>query len=178
MPYASSDFSTSLTLLVYGGIALVLIILVTILILRFLRRTTTGTTYDTIAQLDITAKGVQLTQEEKARIRAAQARLIARTTEEQARRRQLTPATLLADPEVLRLKEQARIAREEKRQLSDQGNLAQLEANHRITAPPSEVEPVELPPDVIKMAELGLITAEELDNIRERIRQKKSQLTG
>jgi hypothetical protein len=178
MPYAFSEFSNSLTLLVYGGVAIVLVIIVSILSLRLFRGSSSGGGYDTIAQLDLTAKAVQLTQEEKARIRAAQARLIARTAEEQTRRRQVTPATLLADPEVLRLEEQARLAREEKRQLSGQGYLAQLEAQHRITPPSQEADPVELPPDVLKMAELGLISPEELDNIRERIRQKKSQFTG
>ena len=46
-----------------------------------------------------------------------------------------------------------------------------------IPAPPP-ADDVPLPPDVVKMAELGLITAEELERIKERIRTRKQELTS
>lgn len=42
--------------------------------------------------------------------------------------------------------------------------------------PPASADDVPLPPDVVKMAELGLITPEELERIRERIRARKQEL--
>jgi hypothetical protein len=164
---------------VLGGFVVVVSILG---LIYYIQRSRKASRLDTIAQLDLTARSTSLTPEEKAKIRAAQARLIQQTHLSEQKKTALSPSTLLADPLVAQLKERAAL---KQRGLDDKippvpagtDSSAESEPLPASSFPMSDAgNEVELPPDVLKMAELGLITEEELATIRQRIQQKKSSL--
>jgi hypothetical protein len=114
-------------------------------------------------------KTVNLTPEERAKIRAAQMRRLQKTLDQPAPKGPVSPELLLmADPEVQALEEAAR------------NKKLQAQASTISTKPveaPSEELP-ELPEDVLKMAQLGLITEEELMTIRLRLAEKRRNQLG
>lgn len=154
---------------------------------------------------DLKRKGL-LTDEESRAVRQALARQFTKQFDQKPK---LTPDMLLADPDVLKLREQA----EQKRQAAlglaerleqipkpaaqspiapmplpaDPFATPQAEAGPGVSAATSEApkteeakaeeeEDVALPPDIVTMAELGLITPEELENIKARTRAKRREL--
>jgi hypothetical protein len=137
-----------------------------------------GMSIDDVGNLK--SKGL-LTEEESKAVRHALARQL-------SKQYNLTgtapkPGDLLADPEVLRLQAEA----EERRKAAARAQVAGISSQETKTPVPtapasataavaSDDEDVQLPPDVLTMAELGLITKEELENIKARARQKRQEL--
>ncbi len=113
-----------------------------------------------------------LTPEESARVRQAVARQV---TRQMSRQNAPSTASLLADPEVQRLEELAR----QKAQLREVAGIQTGPAGIDLpTAAPSSAgtpDEVQLPEDVLNMVQLGLITPEELERIKERARDKRRE---
>ena len=127
-----------------------------------------------LTDVDALNKKGLLTPEEAARVRKAVAKQV--TTKMAERPSPYTPATLIADPDVQRLESLA------KAKAAAQAQAAQPVAPGEFDTEPQAPQEatramaeddVELPPDVLGMVQLGLITPEELARIRERARQKR-----
>ena len=162
-------------------LAIFLLLIITVIMrkVRGVRRAEMvfGMTIDDVGSLK--QKGL-LTEEESKAVRQALARQFAR--QQQVQMSGAKPTDLLADPEILRLQQLA----EERRKNAATARVAPpmetvtqretpepiLEAAAAETTLPPE-DDVELPPDILTMAEMGLITAEELENIKERTRARK-----
>lgn len=121
-----------------------------------------------------------LTPEETAKVRQSLARQIERETQK-AHSATLTgsgDAALLMDPEVRKLEALAESrAREVK--VFPKPNYSEA-PKPKVTIDeikPSVYNDVPLPAEVLKMAELGLISPEELENIKQRTRAKLNDLT-
>jgi hypothetical protein len=129
----------------------------------------------TLNDVDSLKKKGLLTPEEAARVRTAVAKQV--TTQMSARPSPFTPATLVADPDVQRLEALAQAKATAKAQDSRTADSASGDADSgpqaRANTATSADDDVELPPDVLGMVQLGLITPEELARIRERARQKR-----
>lgn len=102
-----------------------------------------------------------LTPEEMRMVSAAIARRMAEKETRKTSNTPLTTATLLHDPEVLRLQQEALAKRDrEKNQPAD---------------PPTDTtndDDVELPPEVQQLADAGILTEEEIANVKRRLRNR------
>jgi hypothetical protein len=133
----------------------------------------------TLGDVDSLNKKGLLTPEEAARVRRAVAKQV--TSQLQERPSPYTPATLLADPEVQRLEAlaQARAAEAALREAEQAHPTDILTAALQSSEPPPQAQQpdgdVELPPDVMSMVQLGLITPGELERIKERARTKRRE---
>lgn len=184
--FSSNPLSSNYVLLFLGAFVAVFLLLILVIILRKVRGVRRadmvfGMTIDDVGNLK--QKGL-LTEEESKAVKQALARQFARQHQIQTAGQK--PADLLADPEIIRLQQQA----EERRratvdQLAAAANRQQTDAPP--PAPQTQASPapasaedeegdVQLPPDVLTMAELGLITAEELESIKRRTRERKRAL--
>jgi hypothetical protein len=134
-----------------------------------------GMTIDDVGALQ--QKGL-LTPEETAKVRQALARQFTRALADKGQHP--GEAALLGDPEVQRLEEIARRkAAARAAGLSTEPDSVGDRAGPPGPAPTQQAVPsigdddVPLPPDVLSMVQLGLITPEELERIKERIRAKR-----
>ena len=157
-------------------VALVIVLLVVVVIGTIVTRSKRSNQLDNVLGMsiedisDMRNKGL-LTPEETAKVRAAMARQMARSFSQKPSFNNLT-----SDPEILRLEELARQKREAReaggKPLFDEQESAPTHLSDTTQPPPAN--DVQLPPDVVSMADLGLITPEELERIKDRIRAKKS----
>lgn len=160
---------------------LIVVVLIGMLLVRS-RRTNSldnvlGMTIDDVGKMQ--NKGL-LTPDETAKVRQAMARQMTRKLAPKP-----TETDLLTDPEVRRLEELARLKRESRTadqatgttrptQAAQDGGLLDQIPGALSAADLTTDDDVPLPPDVVSMAQLGLITAEELERIKQRIREKRS----
>jgi hypothetical protein len=123
-----------------------------------------------LAPMDLSKSSIGLTPEELRRIRQAQARHLEKMTQNAGPKPR--PDHLIYDPEVLKLADVAAAKRQEEAMASqDIPNQP-----NRSSADPENQNMDPLPSDVLKMAELGLISPEELEAIRKRVLAKKQQI--
>jgi len=157
-------------------VALVVVLLVIVFIGTIVTRAKRSNRLDNVLGMsiedisDMRSKGL-LTPEETAKVRAAMARQMARSLSQKP-----TFDSLGSDPEILRLEELAR----QKREAREAGALPLNWETSDAPVPSggnqsTADDDVQLPPDVMSMADLGLITPEELERIKDRIRSKKSE---
>ena len=157
-------------------VALVIVLLVIVFIGTIVMRAKRANKLDNVLGMsiedisDMRSKGL-LTPEETAKVRAAMARQMTRSLSQKP-----TFENLTSDPEILRLEELAR----QKREARETGGQPLFDLPAQVPPAPSDTNQppnhndVQLPPDVLSMADLGLITPEELERIKDRIRTKKS----
>lgn len=182
LPPGLTDNPFVSTYAVYAIVALVAIFLFLLLLLVFRRarfgragESGIGMTLDDVGTLQ--QKGL-LTPEEMKRVREALSRQVVKQYSVQQGPKSGANA-LLHDPEVRRLEVLADAkAREKERMLAARQEppvpqfTLKTEASDALIPEPNG--DVELPPDVLTMVQLGLITADELERIKERIRAKHS----
>ena len=157
-------------------VALVIVLLVIVFIGTIITRAKRTNKLDNVLGMSIEdisemrSKGL-LTPEETAKVRAAMARQMTRALSQKP-----TFENLTTDPDILRLEELAR----QKREAREGGGQPLFNEPGRApsassgTNQPYANSDVQLPPDVLSMADLGLITPEELERIKDRIRSQKS----
>ena len=166
-------------------VALLIVLIVVVLIGMLLVRARRGNSLDNVLGMTIDDVGRMqnkglLTPEETAKVRQAMARQMSR----QLAAKPAAGGDPLADPEVRRLEELARLRREAQMSAAEggipvsrpetQGGLLDQIPGAQPDATAGADDDVALPPDVLGMAQLGLITPEELERIRQRIREKRS----
>jgi len=187
---ATSDMAT-----VYSGIAfsvasLVVIILVGVLVRRFGQRRKNDLAESSGLDLMNLRKKNLLTPEEMKMVSQAIARRMAEREQKQKSTGTVSTATLLHDPEVQRLQELARIQKEQTRReletaapnaaaapapTAPEGlSAADVAAPAGDTpAPADDLADVELPPEVQQLADAGILTAEEIENVKRRLRARQ-----
>lgn len=151
-----------------------------------------------VPYLDVTGMGKQglLTPEEMSRVRASMSRQVAKRNTHTLPSGLPVELALMADPDVQRLEALASEKAKEPRTTIDEAKpqppqpasdvvetvLFPQKQDFPDTIDPlnlpgsNSVEEMQLPADVIKMAELGLISSDELERIKQRIRDKRNQL--
>ena len=165
-------------------VALLIVLIVVVLIGMLLVRARRGNTLDNVLGMTIDDVGRMqnkglLTPEETAKVRQAMARQMTRQFAAKP-----AGSDLLADPEVQRLEELARLRREAQMSATEggattshpepAGGLLDQIPGARPDPAAAPDDDIALPPDVLGMAQLGLITPEELERIKQRIREKRT----
>jgi hypothetical protein len=145
---------------------------------------------ESIPYIDVTSlqKRGLLSAEETRRVRESLSKQVARKQGPTSLAAMQGELGLMADPEVQRLEMLAQQKAQERAagvtgESSPGGGQPRSPQRHPVFW--QEEEPdgppttdIQLPEEVLKMAELGLITPEELENIRERTRRKKREISG
>ncbi|MBX7246587.1 MAG: hypothetical protein K1X53_13910 [Candidatus Sumerlaeaceae bacterium] len=151
--------------------ALVLFWIAMILLAKIRRNRDSTTIPMTVGDINsLKTKGL-LTEEETKAVKAAVSRQVAKQYESQhaPKGKPLKPEMLLADPDVQRLEMLA-----QEKQAGKPGTPSPTRDQATQPSPLDTLD--DLPPEVAKLAASGLITPEELERIRQRMRDQQSGL--
>jgi len=183
MPEPYSAFSSGLPGITFLGAAILILLIIVLLVLNRFRKNSSRDSLATGAGLnllELKKKGL-LSPDEMERVSSSIVKQMA--LREQAERRKNsvpTSESLLLDPEVRRLETLAALGKKEAEKppaLSPQNTHASQTnaAPEVIPSQPEDLSSVELPLDVIQLIDAGLLTPEEVDNVKRRIIAKSQQ---
>jgi len=190
MPEPYSIFSSGLTGMTFAGAAILIFLIIVLLILNRFKKNSRKDSLATGAGLnllELKKKGL-LSPEEMERVSNSIVKQMA-LKEQAERRRDSVPTTenLLLDPEVRRLETLAALGKKNVEKPAENGTLTKAglpptaPVQQNVGAPdaapsqPEDLSTVELPLDVVQLIDAGLLSPEEVDNVKRRIIAKRQQ---
>ncbi len=184
---ATGDVSEIYSSLAFSGAGIVVLILALVIFRKFSKRRGSNLADDSGLNLMAMKQKNLLTPEEMKMVSQAIARRMAEKETQKRAQNSLTTSTLLYDPEVVRLQEEAMAKRQQDAQetavKAGSDGLAERADADEVSEPETDVlsggndgmteaEDVALPPEVQQLADAGILTEEEIENVRRRLRTR------
>lgn len=182
---ATGDVSDIYSSLAFSGAGIVVLILALVIFRKLSKRRGSNLTDDTGLNLMALKQKNLLTPEEMRMVSQAIARRMAEKETQNKMQAPLTTSTLLYDPEVVRLQEEAMAKRQQAEQEASLKTTAE-EPGEQAGAVDSlgvsqttlsedggsTEKELPLPPEVQQLADAGILTEEEIENVRQRLRAR------
>lgn len=183
---ATGDVSEIYSSLAFSGAGIVVLILALVIFRKFAKRRGRNLADDSGLNLMSMKQKNLLTPEEMRMVSQAIARRMAEKDTKKRSETPLTTSTLLYDPEVVRLQEEAMAKRQQEQEQAPvgagtDGTVERVRPEDfsvvgQVASDGDEgmagSEEIPLPPEVQQLADAGILTEEEIENVRQRLRAR------